>query len=149
VSHDEEAAARARAVAVDALARSLAVEPRASEATLVPRPLESPGRTPAGWLVWLIAGGRVLGAVQLAVDLTFRRYASFGERAPPAEEWLEPATAAARVRRLLAPGEEIEEVFQSYDSNPDRFAWRVRVRGYEGRPRLFVVAGTDVSERPA
>lgn len=149
MSHDEELAAQARAVAVDALARGLAVEPRTGEATLVPRPLESPDRAPAGWLVWLVAGGRVLGVVQLDAELVFRRYASFGERAPPAEEWLEPETAAARVLPRLAPGEEVEELFLSYDSNPDRIAWRVRTRGDEDRRRTFVVAGTDVSERPS
>lgn len=149
MSHGEEASARARAVAVDALALGLAVEPRAGEATLVPRPLESPDRAPAGWLVWLVSSGRVLGVVQLDAELVFRRYASFGERAPPADEWLEPETAAARVLPRLAPGEEVEELFLSYDSNPDRIAWRVRTQGGEGPGRTFVVAGTDVSERPS
>jgi hypothetical protein len=91
----------------------------------------------------------VLGVVQLDAGLVFRRYASFGERAPPAAEWLEPETAAARVLPRLAPGEGVEEVFLSYDSNPDRIAWRVRTQGGEGSRRTFVVAGTDVSERPS
>ena len=145
---DREGAARARAAALDALARGLAVEPRAAEAALTPQVLESPDRRPAGWVVWLVAGGKALGFVQLDDRLVFRRYASFGERPPPAGEWLEPDAAIARARERLVPGEEIEESFLSFDAHPDRIAWLVAASGAEGRRRTFLVAGTAVSERP-
>ena len=148
MSHGEEEAARARDVAARALRHGLADEPRAGEATLLALPIESPERDPAGWLVWLVADERLLGFVQLDADLVYRRYASFGERAPQAGEWLDPEAIAARVRPRLARGEEIEEQFLSYDVNPDRVAWIVRARGEGGR-RTFFVAGTEVSERPS
>lgn len=151
MTQSEQEEGRAREAARQALESGVADEPLAEGAELRPVAVETPERTPAGWVVGVVVGDRLAGFVQLDAGLRFRRYASFAraaglEGSPSADDWLDRDTVLARARERLWPGESVADLYLGYDRSPDRVAWIVRVAGPEGEERTLLVAGEDVSE---
>jgi hypothetical protein len=124
------------------------VEAPAGSSELEPVPIQTPdGGKVAGWFVGMAMEDRLVGFLQLAVDLTFRRYSSFQRRPPDLEgcprrdDWLDPARILDLARAQAAPGERLAEPFLTYDQNPDRLAWAVQATDREGRESTIYVAG--------
>lgn len=112
--------------------------------------VRAPSGDQAGWVVPVELGGALLGFVQLEVDGTFRRYASFhGTTAtalgcPPAADWLDHGVIEKRARRVVGADVRLEAPVLTYDRNPDRLAWALRATPAEGGRSIIVfVAGTE------
>ena len=147
----DEEAVRARDAARRVLESGAADEPVAEHAELRPVVVETPERTPAGWLVGVVVGEKLAGFVQLDADLGFRRYASFAraaglEGSPRADDWLDRETVLARARGKLRPGETVADLHLGYHTSLDRVGWLVHTGGPGGEARTLLVAGEDVSE---
>ena len=113
-----------------------------------------PEREPHSWLVALTIAERLVAVFQFLLDGTVMRYSSYQRRpddlthCPLAREWLDADVASAHVRAKARPDEEVDDVWLTFDRNPDRVVWAVRLRGSGGDRTLFV-AGTSIYEPPS
>lgn len=100
-----------------------------------PLPVRAPGGAADGWLVPVIAHGRLCSFFQFDARLTLLRSSAFPKSHRPAmRTWLDPAAIAlATFPDTLPAG----EPYLTYDRDPSRVVWAVPVRG----GRVIFVAG--------
>lgn len=143
-------------LASQALSGGLADDPlaRSRGRLLEPVVIQSPDGERAGWLVPVGLDGLMLGFVQLALDGTFRRYATFHSRplssagCPLLADWLDPDVITSRARTLLSPGSRLDDPVLTYDRHPDRVAWLVRAVAPDGTSSAVMIAGADAWRAP-
>jgi hypothetical protein len=127
---------------------------RRSAAIAAPLLVAGPRREPHSWLVGLTQGDRLVGLFQFLLDGTVMRYSTFQRRpgdlthSPPARDWLDGEAASARAAARARDGETIEDVWLTFDRNPDRIVWAVSLRGSNGEMRTLYVAGDSTYEPP-
>ena len=127
---------------------------RRSAAIAEPLLVSGPGREPHSWLVGLTIGDRLVSVFQFLLDGSVMRYSSYQRRpgdlthSPPARDWLDAEVVKARASAKARSGERAEEVWLTYDRNPDRVVWAVLLRGSQASRTVFV-AGDAVYEPPS
>ncbi|HJQ35710.1 MAG TPA: hypothetical protein VKB93_01095 [Thermoanaerobaculia bacterium] len=125
-------------VAAERLFRSGLVEDRELLETGTigdPLPVRAPGGAAAGWVIPVLARGRLCSFFQFDARLTLLRYSAFPKsRGPEMSAWSNPVSIAlAKFPDALPAG----EPYLSYDRDPSRVVWAVPVRG----ERVIFVAG--------
>jgi len=126
---------------------------RRSAAIAEPLLVAGPRREPHSWLVGLTIADRLAAVFQFLLDGTVMRYSSYQRKAgdlthgPPARDWLDADVVRAHATANARPGERIEDLWLTYDRNPDRVVWAARLRGGASSRTLFV-AGDSVYEPP-
>src|SRR5262249_23428323 len=126
---------------------------RDAAAIAVPRLVVGPRGEPHSWLVGLTVGDRLAAGVPALLDgfpmwdSSFPGQPGDVTRCPPAADWLDPATVRKRAATAQR-GRVIEEPFLTFDRNPDRVVWAVRVQDSNGQQRMVFVAGDAVYEPP-
>ena len=115
-------------------------------------PVMGPDGTQHSWFVPVTIGERLAAFLQILVDGTLMRFSSFQRRpgdldsCPPAADWLD----AQRIRQRAQaqrPGSQASDPVLTFDGNPDRLAWLVRLVNPGGETREIHVAGSAVYER--
>jgi hypothetical protein len=128
--------------AAERLIRSGFVEDREllETATIAdPLPVRAPGGAAAGWLVPLIAGGRLCSFFQFDARLTLLRYSAFPKgRCPESRSWLDPDAIAAVALEKFPGASRDAAPFLTYDRDPSRIAWAVPVRDENGQRVIYV-----------
>lgn len=142
-------AVEARRLVANLIDTDFIPESRARDAELRTVRITALDGAPAGWLVALVIGERLIGFAQFDEALRFRRYSSFAGREPPAGDWLESSVVLSRAREGTGADLDFGEPFLSFDVSPDRIAWVVPAMGPDGTGRRVFVAGDEVFERPA
>ncbi|MCZ7681609.1 MAG: hypothetical protein M5U28_23560 [Sandaracinaceae bacterium] len=111
-----------------------------------PLPVTQPGGAPAGWLVGIVVGERLVGFLQFDLESRVLRTSWFPMRSeslegcPLAVTWLDASAVSRRARELLESGEELDAPRLTYDREPSRLQWLVPVRvGSHPRGSIAVV----------
>jgi hypothetical protein len=126
---------------------------RRSAAIAEPLLVSGPRREPHSWLVGLTIADRLVSVFQFLLDGTVMRYSSYQRtpgdltHSPPARDWLDAEVVRARATASARTGERAEDVWLTYDRNPDRVVWAVLLRSNAVSRTLFV-AGDAVYEPP-
>jgi hypothetical protein len=141
-------AEEARRLVANLINTNFIPEARAKDAELHAVQITALDGAPAGWLVGLVIGERLIGFAQLDEAFRFRRYSSFAGAEPPAKDWLESSVVLSRAREQAGADLDFGEPFLSFDASPDRIAWVVPATGPDGTGRRLFVAGDQVFERP-
>ena len=117
-----------------------------------PIPVLGADRRHHSWFVPVTIADRLVAFFQLLPDSTLMRFSSFARQTgrfdgcPPAAQWTDPASIAARAESVRSPGETAGEPFLSFDRTPDRIAWAVPLAAPTGATRIVYVAGESVYE---
>jgi hypothetical protein len=118
-----------------------------------PLVVEHPQGQQHSWFVPVLARKKLIGFLELDLDLTPLRFSSFQRRSgvlegsPEAEAWLDQEAVKKKAAKLAGAGEVVGEPYLSYDSVPSRLAWAVPIRSRSGKKeRLVYVAGDAVYE---
>lgn len=112
-----------------------------------PIPIHEPGNNINSWFVAITAKDRIVGFMQFGRDLKLMRYSTFQhdptslKGCPKKEVWLDPNHIMKRARTKASPSDRLSSPFLTYDRNPSRIVWRVKVRSKNGRVRSIFVAG--------
>jgi len=117
-----------------------------------PIPVLTADRRHHSWFVPVTVGDRLVAFFQLLPDATLMRFSTFARQpgrfdgCPPAVQWIDPASVAARAESARRADETAGEPFLSFDRTPDRIAWAVPFTDSTGVTRVVYVAGESVYE---
>jgi len=115
-------------------------------------PVMRPEGPQHSWFVPLTVGERLAAFLQILTDGTLMRFSSFQRRpgdldsCPLAADWLDAPCICQRAQ-ALRPGRQAGEPVLTFDGNPDRLAWLVRLTNPSGETHEVYVAGSAVYER--
>lgn len=113
-----------------------------------PIPVVHPDGTQRSWFVPLVAGAKLAGFAELLPSLTplrmssFHRHGRVDDRAPNVIDWIDTDRIQARAASLARAGEQLSTPVLTYDTEPNRLAWKIVATSPSGESRVLFVAGT-------
>ena len=122
---------------------------------LTPIAVKAPDGSHHSWLVPVIMGDKLVAWLQFLPQLELLRYSTFLRNpqalasCPDKADWLDKSLIRSRAMERANPEERVGEPFLTYDREPTRLVWSVRLTDQSGHERILFVLGKMIYDRPS